>query len=618
METIIFKTLLHSLWQGLVLALLTALILVFTTRSSAKLRYNLLISCLMLFAGSICFSFVYEWRKSAHTEFETLSAVAPFIQHQQVVTNAALTGAEPVDLFQKGIRYFSNYASTIVLIWFLVICARSIQLFAGLYSIKRIRNTQVSPAGLYWENRLKALAFQFKITQVVQIVQSGIVKVPMVVGHLKPLILIPVGLINGLSEKEVEAIICHELAHIKRRDYLVNILQSLMEIVFFFNPAVLWISKLIREERESCCDDMTISSTNDKVNYISALISCQEFHIGNPQYAMAISGKNDHLVQRVKRMVSNDSPSLNKIEKGILAVGLVAAVTLTAAFSGAAHPEKKTENNVVLQDTLRTKKKQPKSSVQKRSETRSEQRVSKTGDGSVVVESYSGNEQEMLKDKQAAQRDQQAALRDVEAALRDKQAILRDKQVALMDRQAALLNLEAEKKNRSAKNRDAQALERDKAASERDRAAAERDQLAEKRDRLAEERDRLQAEQDAKSEGRKGTEVSGNVKTSSHKTVRTVVRESDDNPEKKKVTLVTGITADYLDKGEFDDNTSTYIANDLTKEGLIWKNEKLSFRIDKNEFVVNGKTLPESTRKKYAKKYLKRPDWILAYNYEIK
>lgn len=610
METIIFKTLLHSLWQGLALALITALMLVFTSKSSAKLRYNLLISGLILFAVSSSFSFVYEWQQSTQTDFETLRVIAPSVDDQQIQANVPLTGAEPVDLIQKAVRYFSGYASTIVLIWFLVICARSVQLFAGLYSIKRIRNTQVSPAGIYWENKVKALALQFGITQVVQIVQSGIVKVPMVVGHLKPLILVPIGLINGLSEKEVEAIICHELAHIKRRDYLVNILQSLMEIVFFFNPAVLWVSKLIREERESCCDDMTISSTHDKVNYISALISCQEFQPGNPEYAMAISGKNDQLVQRVKRMVSNDTPSLNNIEKGILAVGLVAAVTLTAAFSGPQRAGKEPKNNVVLQDTLRLKKKQLNSTIQKSSVTKSEQHLVKTDKGLVPVENRSGLEPEILEDKEAALRDQQAALRDQQATFRDQQAAFRDQQATFRDQQATLLNkqaafrdLQAQKKDRLAKGQDAR-------AAERERLALERDRLASERDKSAAERDRLSVEENLK--------LDLKVKTSTSQTIRTTVRESDNNPEKRKVTLKTGITADYLNKGEFDENTSTYIANDLTRDGLIWKNEKLSFRIDKNEFVVNGKTLPESTHKKYAKKYLKRPDWILAYNYEIK
>jgi bla regulator protein BlaR1 len=121
METIIFKTLLHSLWQGLALALITALILVFTSKSSAKLRYNLLISGLILFAISSSCSFVYEWQKSTQTDFETLRAVAPFVHDQQIQANVPLTGAEPVDLIQKAVQYFSGYASTIVLIWFLVI-----------------------------------------------------------------------------------------------------------------------------------------------------------------------------------------------------------------------------------------------------------------------------------------------------------------------------------------------------------------------------------------------------------------------------------------------------------------------------------------------------------------
>lgn len=597
METIIFKTLLHSLWQGLALALITALILVFTSKSSAKLRYNLLISCLMLFTLSISFSFAYEWQKSAQTGFDTLGATAPFVQDQQIQANVSLNGVQPVDLLQKVVGYFSGYASAIVLIWFLVICARSIQLFAGLYSIKRIRNTQVSPAGIYWEDKVKALALQFGITQVVQIVQSGIVKVPMVVGHLKPLILVPLGLINGLSEKEVEAIICHELAHIKRRDYLVNILQSLMEIVFFFNPAVLWISKLIREERESCCDDMTISSTHDKVNYISALISCQEFQPGNPEYAMAVSGKNDQLVQRVKRMVSNDSPGLNKIEKGILAAGLVAAVTLTAAFSGPQRTAEDPKNNVALQDTLKVKKKQLNSHIQKNPVRTSEQHLPKTDGDFAAVQNITGIGPETLEDKQAA--------------LRDKQAALLDQQARLLDRQAALQDLQVQKKDRSVKAQDAWVAERDKTIAERDKAIVERD-------KLVAERDRLQAGEELKQVSGDAIKVAVKVKTSVSQTVRVTENESDNNPEKRKVTTRTGITADYLNKGEYDEKTSTYITNDLTKDGLIWKNDKLSFKIDKNEFVVNGKTLPEQIHKKYARKYLKRSDWILVYNYDVK
>eukprot|EP01132_Coremiostelium_polycephalum_P023656 gene23656-28211_t len=168
-------------------------------------------------------------------------------------------------------------------------------------------------------------------------------------------------MLNGLSLAEVEAILSHELAHIKRRDYLVNILQSLIEIVFFFNPAILWISRLIREERENCCDDLALTCTDNKQTYIKALISCQEFQSLNPEYAMAFSGKRGQLLGRVSRMVFNKSASLNKVEKTVLTIVLISSVLLTAAFTKDSKTasaklvkkEKALESVVILQDSTR-------------------------------------------------------------------------------------------------------------------------------------------------------------------------------------------------------------------------------------------------------------------------
>jgi hypothetical protein len=163
--------------------------------------------------------------------------------------------------------------------------------------------------------------------------QSGIAKLPMVLGHFKPVILIPIGLLTALSTEEVESILVHELAHIRRKDYLVNLLQNLMEILFFFNPAVLWVSALIKAERENCCDDIVVAQTGSKVSYIKALVSCQEYQSAIPAYAMGLGGNSDHFLQRVKRMLSNNNQSLNKVEKMVLTICLIFAVLLTAAFS---------------------------------------------------------------------------------------------------------------------------------------------------------------------------------------------------------------------------------------------------------------------------------------------
>jgi hypothetical protein len=226
-----------------------------------------------------------------------------------------------------------------VLVWFLIICAKSIQLLVGLIGVRRLKHTKVNQVTVDWYNRLQQLAHSLEIKKRIELLESGLAKVPMVIGALKPVILMPIGLLTALSTEEVEAILVHELAHIKRRDYLVNLLQSLMEIVFFFNPAVLWISQLIKAERENCCDDMVLSQRSNKVSYIRALISCEEYQAAVPAYAMSFAGDKATLMSRVKRMVSNRNHTLNLFEKTVLAVCLVVSGLCISAFGQKAQRE---------------------------------------------------------------------------------------------------------------------------------------------------------------------------------------------------------------------------------------------------------------------------------------
>lgn len=331
MESIIFNTLLHSLWQGVILAVLTALIVLLTTRSDAKVRYNLFVGCLMLFILGVGATFIFEWNK-----FNPASAVtAVHTVGLGDTLNLKPGNAVNTGLLDNWMGYVSNYSSSIVLIWLLMIAAKSIRFMVDISTLFRIRRAKVYDAGAFLENKVKYLAEQYGIKQTIRIVQSGLIQVPMVLGHLKPLILVPLGLVNGLSAAEVDAIICHELAHIRRRDYLVNLFQSIAEILFFFNPAVLWLSNMIRTEREHCCDDLAVSAARTKTDYIKALISCQEFANEVPAYAMAVNGGGKkHLVNRVQRLISSRNQSLNKIEKAIVGFVMLSAVILTTAFSG--------------------------------------------------------------------------------------------------------------------------------------------------------------------------------------------------------------------------------------------------------------------------------------------
>ena len=345
------NTLVHSLWQGIILAAIAGLIVIFTRKTSSVLRYNLLVSTLLLFAIGAGVTFTWQYQHSTvQTAFvqpvQHIDTHISPVQMQQVQVFSYNKEKPSLSLPERWENYLSEHHNTIVFIWFLIVCARCLQLAFGLYGTYRLRRVRVFAVDDEWNKRLQQLADGLYIKQAVKLLESGIAKVPMVIGHLKPVILVPIGLLTALSAQEVEAILVHELAHIKRRDYLVNMLQSLVEIVFFFNPAVLWVSKMVRTERENCCDDMVLAQNNNKLNYIRALVSCDQYRSEVPAYAMGLPGSKNTLLSRAKRMATNSNYSLNLFEKTILAVCLVVLGLGISAFT-AREPIQKALKSVI-------------------------------------------------------------------------------------------------------------------------------------------------------------------------------------------------------------------------------------------------------------------------------
>lgn len=326
-NTALGQTLIHSLWQGVILAGITGLIIILTRNTKAANRYVLMVGAMLLFAivtvGTFCYELYQPSAKAATTEI--------------VYNVSAISNIPAVErsLPQQVMQYINAHNKNIVIIWFFIVLARSLQLATGMQNLYHLRRKNLFAVDETWGRRVAVLSSRLGINRVVGIAESGIAKVPMVIGHLKPLILIPAGLLTALPPAEIEAILIHELAHIQRRDYLVNLLQSLLEIIFFFNPAVLWLSALIRTERENCCDDIAIEQTSSKVNYIRALVSCQEYQLSAPAYAMAFPGRRSQLMDRVKRMASGTNHALNFRERSILFITLFTAGLLTVAFTNA-------------------------------------------------------------------------------------------------------------------------------------------------------------------------------------------------------------------------------------------------------------------------------------------
>lgn len=340
-------TLIHSLWQGMILSVVAGSVVFFTKKSSPSIRYNLLTATLFIFILTVGATFSIQIVKANEVE----NAVQTTPSYQIITSESSiqpLAVENKLAATGKAVRFFNANANWIVLTWLSIMVLQFIRLTAGLYGVHQLKRKQILPAGKYWNNRIVELSKQLQINKQVQLLQSGIARMPAVIGYFKPVILFPAGMLASLPPNEVEAILIHELAHIHRKDFLVNVLQHIIEIVFFFNPAVWWVSALIKSERENCCDDIAVSQTDSKQNYIRALLSFEQFNLPLAYpLANAFAGEKNHLMNRIKRIIYNNNKTLNNMEKKFLAAGLIITSVCIFAFSSNTAQQNSSSKKVV-------------------------------------------------------------------------------------------------------------------------------------------------------------------------------------------------------------------------------------------------------------------------------
>ena len=321
-------TLVHSLWQGFLAAVVAGIIILSTRKSKAAVRYNLLTVDLVLFLLVAGFTFFHELggggrpitgRVIAEEESGILSGL-DLHARAGVAPTPGIVG-------QFG-TFLHMHAPTVVMIWMLCLLGQLVQLTGGIYQLGQLRRRRVFAPAAGWQERLQALAKRLGIERAVELIESVQVSVPVTFGFLKPSILVPLGLLANLPADQVETILLHELAHIRRNDYLMNLLLHLTEAVFFFNPGVRWIASLIREEREACCDDMVLLGTADRNSYFDALVAFGEFAIGRQRYGLQLSKDKTDLLWRIRRMLNQENKKLHIMEKAVLSVGLTALLAI--------------------------------------------------------------------------------------------------------------------------------------------------------------------------------------------------------------------------------------------------------------------------------------------------
>lgn len=293
-------TLIHFLWQGCLIAFALKILLSMTSNENASTRYNLSIIALLACLVAPIATYI-----SLYQPIDSLISIENS-QLLSIAKNASLSGDKTLEWYQNIIDSLP-YLS---ILWMSTVCLLASKLFIELYSVNQLPKQGTSAPNEALQKRFNNLVHQLSLTKTPRLLISVKTKVPMAIGWLKPVVLLPMSMVSGLSPAQLDMLILHELAHIRRHDYLVNLIQTFIETALFFHPAVSWISKQIRNEREYCSDDIAVAASGNPIAYAHTLADtaslCNQHrhqHHTIPTMAMAASGGD--LKQRVVRLVKH-------------------------------------------------------------------------------------------------------------------------------------------------------------------------------------------------------------------------------------------------------------------------------------------------------------------------
>jgi beta-lactamase regulating signal transducer with metallopeptidase domain len=298
-------TLVHFLWQAGLIGLGVGVARRLLRHHEATWRYG--VACVGLFAMVV-------------SAFVTASLLS--LQENPIVP------------FSVSVSWVEAQLLWVCIAWCMGVAGLSLRLAGGWLLVYRLK-AMADPVHQGLQDRVDAIRERLGVRQTVQVFRSALVRVPMVVGWLKPVILIPGSLVMGIPAAELEALLAHELGHIRRYDYLVNGLQTFVETVFFFHPAVWWVSKQIRLEREHCCDDLALS-TADKITYTRALLELEQFKGAGLTFSYSdVRADGGHLVTRIRRLATAPESTGSPLAKFVCGLSMIAIVLTSVEMSDA-------------------------------------------------------------------------------------------------------------------------------------------------------------------------------------------------------------------------------------------------------------------------------------------
>ena len=309
-------TLIHFIWQGCLVALALKSALIVISNKNPQLRYACasfaMFACLIL--PFITFAVIYQPNNIAFTApnhlMPLLASSSNYLQNNN-------------NYWTTNIIEFLPYVS---IVWLTIVMLLTFKLFIEIFMVNQLPKQSVMPADAKLTARFNQLVEKIQLSTAPRLLISLKTDVPMAIGWLKPVILLPASMLSGLTTAQLEMLILHELAHIRRHDYLVNFMQTIVALLLFFHPAVQWISKQMRNEREYCSDDIAVQHCGDAIAYAhtladTATICSKHRHHTIPNMAMAASGGD--LKQRVIRLVDHHCTPSNDVGKWLAATTII-------------------------------------------------------------------------------------------------------------------------------------------------------------------------------------------------------------------------------------------------------------------------------------------------------
>lgn len=350
-------TILHSIWQIALIAIVLKILLAWTAKYDATIRYALSISALFVATFWSVHTFLGEYQ---HFSFVATSA------NDNSVTNTATTSI-PIEItafspssFLKRVevefaQIIGPMMPFLAIFWFIGISFFASRILVGLFRLHHFSTRGTIRLPSAWDTRLLTLQQLSGIYRPVTVRLSHLVESPITYRFFRPIVLLPISLFTHLSDEQIEVILLHELAHIKRQDYLVNLLQSCIEVLFFYHPLIWWMSKQVRIEREHCCDDRVMNLRHNPMLYAQTLTQMQGQHYSlKTKLAMSATGNTGDFSKRIYRLFEQKEPYAT-LRNSVAALLLLLLSGVMMAFYPN-HPTPNIVNNntpvIVVQDTV--------------------------------------------------------------------------------------------------------------------------------------------------------------------------------------------------------------------------------------------------------------------------